>query len=183
MKAGTKGQDTSIVDRNGTPIIFGDTVIFADKWEWYKDGYYSKIMFGEISKEDAIKEIERKPYETRIVESVQDYEWLLSSEIQAYWEVMPQKEILNVDTPVTTLRNKMTPLVTYFSIADKKGECEGIDDIIDSSFQRCQEVIDDICFLVKLIPDNAVSYDDSIPTSEITDEQEKRLNKIVHKTD
>ena len=52
MKLATKGPDTSIGDRNGTPIIFGDTVIFGDKWEWYKDGYNNDERYvGEIENE------------------------------------------------------------------------------------------------------------------------------------
>ena len=77
-----------IKDRNGKEIFFGDKLIFADKIEWYRNEYWSKVAFGEITKEEALKEIENLPYEERIVKSVQDYEWLLSSEIQTYWEVV-----------------------------------------------------------------------------------------------
>ena len=81
-------QTTQIRDRNGKMIYFGDTVRFADKVEWYRSEYTGKLLLGMITKKDALKEINAKPYEERLVENVQDYEWLLSSEIQIYWEVI-----------------------------------------------------------------------------------------------
>lgn len=183
MKVGTKGQDTSIVDRNGNKILFGDTMIFADKYEWNKSAYFSKILTGKMTKTEVMEEIQSLPYETRIVDSVQDYEWLLSSEIQTYWEVVPQDEILNIDTPITTLRNKMNPMINYFNIADRKGESDEIDTIINNCYNRCKEVIKDVQFLLRLIPDNAITYDDSIPESDINDEEALRLHKIVHKNE
>ena len=81
------GQETDIKDMHGNMIRFGDSVRFANKAEWYGGEYKARLLFGEITKEQALKEIEEKPFETRIVESVQDYEWLLSSEVQRYWEI------------------------------------------------------------------------------------------------
>ena len=40
-----------------------------------------------MTREQALKEINEQPYEERLIENEQDYEWLLSSEIQTYWEV------------------------------------------------------------------------------------------------
>lgn len=77
-----------IKDRNFKDIHFGDTLRFADKVEWYRGEYTAKVAFGSMTREDALKEIESRPYEERLVESVQDYEWLLSSDIQTYWEVV-----------------------------------------------------------------------------------------------
>ena len=79
---------TKIKDRNGWEIMFGDTLRFADKVEWYRSEYWVKVAVGLMTKEEALKEIESKPYEERKIGSVQDYEWLLSSEIQSYWEVV-----------------------------------------------------------------------------------------------
>ncbi len=79
---------TEIKDRNGKMIHFGDTMIFADKLEWYKGDYFIDILAGRMTGEEAKQKINEKPYETRKVESVEDYEWLLSSEIQSWWEVV-----------------------------------------------------------------------------------------------
>ena len=81
-------QFTGIIDRNETKIYFGDTLRFADKVEWYRGGYWSKVSLGIMSKKQALEEIEAKPYEERLIEENQDFEWLLSSEIQSYWEVV-----------------------------------------------------------------------------------------------
>lgn len=81
-------EQTDIKDRNGNMIHFGDKVRFADKVEWYGGEYWADVAFGIKTKEQALKEIAALPYEERLVESVQDYEWLLSSEIQTYWEIV-----------------------------------------------------------------------------------------------
>jgi predicted fused transcriptional regulator/phosphomethylpyrimidine kinase len=81
-------EPTDIKDRNGDMIHFGDKVRFADKVEWYRNEYFAKVMVGAMTREEALLEIENKPYEERIVENVQDYDWLLSSEIQTYWEIV-----------------------------------------------------------------------------------------------
>lgn len=79
---------TDIKDRNGKMIHFGDKVRFLDKVEWYRGEYWADVAVGNKTKEQALKEIDNQPYEERMVESVQDYEWLLSSEIQVYWEIV-----------------------------------------------------------------------------------------------
>ena len=81
-------QFTGIIDRNETKIYFGDTLRFADKVEWYRGEYWSKVSLGIMSKKQALEEIESKLYEERLIEENQDFEWLLSSEIQSYWEVV-----------------------------------------------------------------------------------------------
>lgn len=87
VNAQSGNRPTGIKDRNGNMICFGDTVRFANKFEWYKNQYLGKVALGSMTREDALKEIESKPYEERLVKSVQDYEWLLSNEIQKYWEI------------------------------------------------------------------------------------------------
>lgn len=82
------GQGTDIRDKNDRLIRFGDKLRFTDKVEWYRNEYFAKVLLGSMTREDALKEIDKKPYEERTIESVHDYEWLLSSEIQAYWEVV-----------------------------------------------------------------------------------------------
>ena len=81
-------QFTGVIDRNKNKIYFGDTLRFADKVEWYRGEYWSKVALGIMSKKQALEEIEAKPYEERLIEEIQDFEWLLSSEIQSYWEVV-----------------------------------------------------------------------------------------------
>jgi len=81
-------QFTGIVDRNKNKIYFGDTLRFVDKVEWYRGEYFSKVALGIMTKKKALEEIEAKPYEERLIEDNQDFEWLLSSEIQSYWEVV-----------------------------------------------------------------------------------------------
>jgi len=77
-----------IKDRNGKDIHFGDTLRFSNKVEWYRGSYWAKVAVGTMTREQALKEIDEQPYEERLIENEQDYEWLLSSEIQTYWEVV-----------------------------------------------------------------------------------------------
>lgn len=93
----TVGQYTGIKDRKGQEIYFGDIMIFADKVEWYRGEYGPKVFIGTMSNEEALAEINAKPYEERNVASIEDYEWLLMSEIQEYWEV-----IGNIHQPAKT---------------------------------------------------------------------------------
>ena len=81
-------QFTGVIDRNKNKIYFGHTLRFADKVEWYRGEYWPKVALGIMSKKQALEEIEEKPYEERLIEKNQDFEWLLSSEIQSYWEVV-----------------------------------------------------------------------------------------------
>ena len=83
-----KRKSTQIKDRHGKTIYFGDKLRFYDKVEWYRVDYTGKIIRGEMTGAEALAEIEKLPYEERLVESVQDYGWLLSDEIQRYWEIV-----------------------------------------------------------------------------------------------
>ena len=82
-------QFTGVVDRNKTKIYFGDNLRFVDKWEWYKGTWAWKLM-GKIGeeREKLEKEYNELPFEERLIENKEDFEWLLSSEIQSYWEVL-----------------------------------------------------------------------------------------------
>ena len=80
---------TGLLDKHGTEIYFQDILRFSDKWEWYRTEYGGKLLFAdEEGRKQLLIDIENEPYETRVVDGIEDYEWLLSSEIQSYWEVI-----------------------------------------------------------------------------------------------
>lgn len=81
-------KSTEIKDKNGDEIFFGDTLVFVDKWEWYKRSYGPKFYFADNERKEQLrKEYEAEPLEERLVKNVQDYEWLLSGDLQQYWEI------------------------------------------------------------------------------------------------
>jgi hypothetical protein len=77
--------DSGIVDRNRVPIFEGDTLRFTDKWEWYRASVGGGVL---ATPEKVLTDHVKYPYEERTVELPRDYDWLLSSEIQTYWEVI-----------------------------------------------------------------------------------------------
>lgn len=72
------GTSTHIADCNGRLIKFGDTVRFKDRAVWHK----TLLMFNPPK-----GGVDNLPYEQRTVTSVEDYNWLLDSEVDDYWEV------------------------------------------------------------------------------------------------
>ena len=41
-----------------------------------------------MTKDEEVAAIEKLPFKERVITSVQDYEWLLSSETQTFWEIV-----------------------------------------------------------------------------------------------
>jgi len=77
----TVGQLTGLYDRNKKAIYEGDILQFSDREEWYSN----TIMFQDKS---VLDDLEKFPYERRTVYMPDCYEWILSSEIQEWWEVI-----------------------------------------------------------------------------------------------
>ena len=87
-----KGDNIGVKDRNGKDIMFGDIVRFADKVDWYRHEYKIDVLIGKISGKEALAKIDAMPYEERVLDDFpMFYEWLLSEELQEYWEVVGNK--------------------------------------------------------------------------------------------
>lgn len=81
-------------DKDGEPIFMaigkfgGDRVRFDDKWEWYKSEYGIKMQFADAEQIVILQQqFDDEPYEERSITSIDDFEWLLSAEVQSYWKV------------------------------------------------------------------------------------------------
>jgi hypothetical protein len=80
--------DSGVVDRNGTPIFEGDTLRFENKWEWWRGLFGGGMLATRADYEEVLNDHVKYPYEDRLISLPDDYEWLMSREIQSYWEVI-----------------------------------------------------------------------------------------------
>lgn len=78
-----------VKDKNGILIFENDILEFSDKWEWYRYSYGIKMRFAdEVKRAELQKQYDAEPMERRVIKIPESYEWLLSSEIQTYWQVV-----------------------------------------------------------------------------------------------
>jgi hypothetical protein len=91
---------TGLLDKNGVEIYSNDRLRFSNNWQWYRGamiqigtGFFDKdgkelMRSGFASREQIENDLDKFPYEERIIKLPDDYEWLLMSEIQEYWEII-----------------------------------------------------------------------------------------------
>jgi len=79
---------TGVLDKNGEEIYEGDTLRFTNKWEWWRGQFAGGMLATEADYNEVLTNHEKYPYEDRVITLPEDYAWLLSKEIQSYWEIV-----------------------------------------------------------------------------------------------
>ena len=72
-----------------------------------------------------------------------------------------------MDTPITRLRNIMTPIINYFSMVKNKNMSSKMIKILDIEEQKCVKLIPEIQKIIREIPDDAFNENSQINNNDL----------------